>query len=245
MVSTDELLSLCSHHAPSWWRKLPALRDTPRSSAGRTALHVGARPKVNASPGRMRQVCDSYITISSTGVAPSQSAAKRSRSPPHDVRVAGRRTSTDAPGPRPPPLARSLAPFGGTQPVPRLARLPLPVPGPPGLQPGAGQALAGVGELLLKALHGGFQVQLGRGRQGGGLVGRGHGLVGLGQCRPPALLPLGLLTGGRLGPCLRGGLGSLLRGRPPGGPAPARGRPHPPPRSPPTAGPAAPPARQH
>ena len=46
-VSTEELLSLCSHQDRSWNRKLPALRDTPRSAVGSTAVHVDARPKVN------------------------------------------------------------------------------------------------------------------------------------------------------------------------------------------------------
>ena len=67
---TEEPLSLCSHQDPSWWRKLPALRETPRSMAGSTAEHAAARPKVNGSPpGRTRHVCDSYMTISSTGPA--------------------------------------------------------------------------------------------------------------------------------------------------------------------------------
>jgi hypothetical protein len=43
-------------------------RDTPRSRAGSTAEQAGARPNVNGSPGRTRQVCNPYITIS-TGPA--------------------------------------------------------------------------------------------------------------------------------------------------------------------------------
>jgi len=63
--STEDVLSLCSHQDPSWWRKLPAVRDTPRSAAGSTAPHAGPRPKVNNSPGWTRHVCDSYMTTSS------------------------------------------------------------------------------------------------------------------------------------------------------------------------------------
>ena len=86
--NTEEPLSLCSHHQRSWWRKLPAVRDRPRSAIGSTAEHCGARPNVNRSPGRTRQLCASYITISSTGPASSQGHGRHRNSP-----------STGPPGP--------------------------------------------------------------------------------------------------------------------------------------------------
>src|SRR5215469_18468423 len=64
--SMDEALVFVSHQEPPRQSKLPALRDTPRSSLGRTALHVFARPNVNRSVGCTRQVFASNITMSST-----------------------------------------------------------------------------------------------------------------------------------------------------------------------------------
>src|SRR5580704_107092 len=64
--SIDEALAFASHQDPERHSKLPALRETPRSSLGSTALQVLARPKVNRSSGRTRHVPASNITISST-----------------------------------------------------------------------------------------------------------------------------------------------------------------------------------
>src|ERR1700722_4217117 len=66
----DDALSLASHQESATQSKLPAFLDTPRSSSGSTSEQVLARPKVNLSPGRTRQVPASNITISSTQRSP-------------------------------------------------------------------------------------------------------------------------------------------------------------------------------
>src|ERR1700722_4871847 len=75
--SIDDALVLVSHQHPFRQSKLPALRDTPRSSFGSTTSQLAARPKVHCRSGFTRQVPDSYITISSTSKAPVISAALR------------------------------------------------------------------------------------------------------------------------------------------------------------------------
>src|SRR5215467_9707471 len=64
--SIDDELSFVSHQMPSLQARLPAVRETPRSSVGNTSVEADSRPKVNLSPGRTRHVPVSNMTISST-----------------------------------------------------------------------------------------------------------------------------------------------------------------------------------
>ena len=65
--STEEELSLRSHHVPCSKTRVPADRDTPRSAAGNVMVHPALRPNVRFCPGRARHVPDSCITINGTG----------------------------------------------------------------------------------------------------------------------------------------------------------------------------------